>query len=63
VTATGPLPRAPKVQSEAKSKLEQEVIMKAIWKTLCAAAMVGISIMPAQAADKAIKMGTLGGRI
>lgn len=34
--------------------------MKAIWKTLCAAAMVGMSIMPAQAADKAIKMGTLG---
>lgn len=34
--------------------------MKAIWKTLCAVAMVGMSIMPAQAADKAIKMGTLG---
>ncbi|MCW2242014.1 glycine betaine ABC transporter substrate-binding protein [Azospirillum canadense] len=33
--------------------------MKAIWKTLCAVAMVGMSVMPAQAADKAIKMGTL----
>lgn len=33
--------------------------MKAIWNTLCAVALVGMSIMPAQAADKTIKMGTL----
>lgn len=33
--------------------------MKAIWKTLCAAAMVAMSAMPGLAADKTIKMGTM----
>lgn len=33
--------------------------MKTIWKTLCAAALVGLSMLPAQAQEKAIKMGTL----
>ncbi|RWR26923.1 glycine betaine ABC transporter substrate-binding protein [Sinirhodobacter populi] len=33
--------------------------MKAIWKTLCAAAMVAMTAIPGHAADKTIKMGTL----
>ena len=33
--------------------------MKTIWKTLCAAALVGLSMLPAQAQEKTIKMGTL----
>lgn len=33
--------------------------MKTIWKALCAAALVGLSMLPAQAQDKTIKMGTL----
>lgn len=33
--------------------------MKAIWKALCAAALVGLSVMPAQAQDKTIKLGTM----
>ncbi|MFC3057394.1 glycine betaine ABC transporter substrate-binding protein [Paenirhodobacter populi] len=33
--------------------------MKAIWKTLCAAAMVAMTAIPGYAADKTIKMGTL----
>ena len=33
--------------------------MKTIWKTLCAVALVGLSMLPAQAQEKTIKMGTL----
>jgi len=33
--------------------------MKTIWKMLCAAALVGLSMLPAQAQEKTIKMGTL----
>ncbi|MGL4964154.1 MAG: glycine betaine ABC transporter substrate-binding protein [Inquilinus sp.] len=33
--------------------------MKTIWKALCAAALVGLSMLPAQAQEKTIKMGTL----
>lgn len=33
--------------------------MKAIWKALCAAALVGMSILPAHAEAKTIKMGTM----
>lgn len=33
--------------------------MKAIWKAICAAAMTAMAIMPAAAAEKSIKMGTL----
>jgi glycine betaine/proline transport system substrate-binding protein len=33
--------------------------MKALWKALCAAAMIGMSMLPAHAEDKTISMGTL----
>jgi glycine betaine/proline transport system substrate-binding protein len=33
--------------------------MKKLWTALCAAVMVGMTILPAQAQDKTIKMGTL----
>jgi len=33
--------------------------VKTIWKTLCAVALVGLSMLPAQAQEKTIKMGTL----
>jgi glycine betaine/proline transport system substrate-binding protein len=33
--------------------------MKTIWKAVCAAALVGLSMLPAQAQEKTIEMGTL----
>ncbi len=33
--------------------------MKAIWKALCAAAMIGLALLPAHAEDKTISMGTM----
>ncbi|HXV31778.1 MAG TPA: glycine betaine ABC transporter substrate-binding protein [Sinorhizobium sp.] len=33
--------------------------MKTLWKALCAAAMVGLTMMPARAEEKTIEMGTL----
>ncbi|WFU12419.1 glycine betaine ABC transporter substrate-binding protein (plasmid) [Rhizobium sp. CB3090] len=33
--------------------------MKALWKALCAAAMVGMSMLPAHAEDKSITVGTM----
>ena len=33
--------------------------MKTLWKALCAAAMVGMTMLPAQAEEKTISMGTL----
>ncbi|EJB03099.1 ABC-type proline/glycine betaine transport system, periplasmic component [Rhizobium leguminosarum bv. trifolii WSM597] len=33
--------------------------MKILWKALCAAAMVGMTMMPAQAEEKTISMGTM----
>ncbi|MDK1378709.1 MULTISPECIES: glycine betaine ABC transporter substrate-binding protein [unclassified Sinorhizobium] len=33
--------------------------MKTLWKALCAAAMVGMTMMPARAEEKTIEMGTL----
>ncbi|RUV79894.1 glycine/betaine ABC transporter, partial [Mesorhizobium sp. M1A.F.Ca.IN.020.32.1.1] len=33
--------------------------MKILWKALCAAAMVGLTMMPARAEEKTIEMGTL----
>jgi glycine betaine/proline transport system substrate-binding protein len=33
--------------------------MKKLWATLCAAVMVGMTMLPAQAQEKTIKMGTL----
>lgn len=33
--------------------------MKAIWKALCAATMVGLAMLPAHAEDKTISMGTM----
>jgi glycine betaine/proline transport system substrate-binding protein len=34
-------------------------MMKTLWKTLCAAAMVGLSLFSAQAEEKEITMGTM----
>ena len=33
--------------------------MKKLWTALCAVAMVGMTMLPAQAQEKTIKMGTL----
>lgn len=33
--------------------------MKTLWKALCAAAMIGVSILPARAEEKTITMGTM----
>src|SRR6185312_11305067 len=33
--------------------------MKAIWKALCAAVMIGMAMLPAHAEDKTISMGTM----
>lgn len=33
--------------------------MKNLWKALCAAAMIGVSILPARAEEKTITMGTM----
>lgn len=34
-------------------------VVKAVWKTLCAVAMVAMTLLPAKAQEKAISMGTL----
>lgn len=34
-------------------------MMKTLWKVLCAAAMVGLTMLPARAEEKSITMGTM----
>jgi len=48
--------------AEPSNKLNtknQEWTVKTLWKALCAAAMVGMTMLPAQAEEKTISMGTL----
>ena len=33
--------------------------MKAVWRMLCAAAMVGITLLPARAEEKTVALGTM----